>query len=196
MTGDARRGAVVLASGGIDSAVCLALACRSGGPVLALGFDYGQRNRIELDSLRRITERIGCESLIVPLEMSRWAPVGLVGSGIPEAGGPTTNYVPAPNLVFLSVGASVAESRGAARLYLGATAADFHHPDCRPAFLDAFRASLTAGLHRPPVLRTPLLGLTRAQVVLAALGSVCAGGRAVKNRAGEAPPPFREGVGG
>jgi 7-cyano-7-deazaguanine synthase len=73
MSGGARRGAVVLASGGIDSSVCLALACRRGGPVLALGFDYGQRNRIELDA-ERIAAWMGCESLVVPLDMSRWAP--------------------------------------------------------------------------------------------------------------------------
>jgi 7-cyano-7-deazaguanine synthase len=161
-------GAVVLASGGIDSSLCLAVARTSGGPVLALGFDYGQRNAIELERLKCIAPRLGCELLVVPLEMRRWAPPGLVGvAGTASASG--TNYVPARNLVFLSIGASVAESRGAARLYLGATAADLHHPDCRPAFLRAFQESIGTGLHQPPALRTPLTGLNKSQIVLGAL---------------------------
>ncbi len=163
-------GAVVLASGGIDSSVCLALARRAGGTVLALGFDYGQRNRIELERMDRIAKALGCEVLVVPLNMGAWIPEGLVGCGPPPpAVQEGTNYVPARNLVFLAVGASVAEGRGARRLYLGATAADWHHPDCTPAFFSAFRATLAAGLDAPPVLRTPLVGLTKAQVVLAAI---------------------------
>ena len=161
-------GAVVLASGGLDSSVCLALARRTGGPVLALGFDYGQRNRIELERLAQIAMTLDCEVLIVSLDMSTWALSGLIGSGIPEISD-MSNYVPARNLVFLAVGASVAEARGARRLYLGAGAADLHHPDCTPTFLDAFRVALAAGLRTPPVLRTPLIGLTKAQIVLAAI---------------------------
>lgn len=162
-------GAVVLASGGLDSSLCLALARRGGGPVLALGIDYGQRNRIELERLEQVAEALGCEVLVVPLDMRRWIPpVGLMGAGVPEPSDTVTNYVPARNLVFLAIGASVAEARGAGRLYLGATAADGHHPDCTPAFLDAYRDALGAGLSAPPALRTPLVGLSKAQVVLAA----------------------------
>lgn len=162
-------GAVVLASGGIDSSVCLALARRSGGPVLALGLDYGQRNRIELERLEQIARVLGCEVLVVALDMRRWSPpIGLLGTGVVEASETVTNYVPGRNLVFLAVGASVAEARGAGRLYLGATAADGHHPDCTPPFIGAFDTVLATGLAAPPVLRTPLLGMTKAQVVLAA----------------------------
>ena len=162
-------GAVVLASGGIDSSLCLALARRGAGPVLALGLDYGQRNRIELERLEQIAKALGCEALVVPLDMRRWLPpTGLLGAGIPEPSPTVTNYVPARNLVFLAIGASVAEGRGASRLYLGATAADGHHPDCTAPFLDAFRTALATGLSGPPALRTPLVGMSKAQVVLAA----------------------------
>jgi 7-cyano-7-deazaguanine synthase len=163
-------GAVVLASGGLDSSVCLALAKRGGGKVLALGFDYGQRNRIELARLREVAERLACEVLIVPIDMGLWIQGGgLVGDGPAEASETISNYVPARNLVFVSVAASVAEARGAGRLYLGATASDSHHPDCTPAFFDSLRATLTAGLVQPPELLTPLIGLSKAQVVLAAI---------------------------
>jgi 7-cyano-7-deazaguanine synthase len=165
--------AVVLASGGLDSAVCLALAKRGGGGVLALGVDYGQRNHIELERLAAIAGRLGCETLIVPIDMGIWIQGGqgggLVGRGAVGASETTTNYVPARNLVFLSVAASVAEARGANRIYLGATAADSHHPDCTPAFFDTLRATLIAGLDRPPGLRTPLIGLSKTQVVQAAI---------------------------
>lgn len=161
--------AVVLASGGLDSAVCLALARRNGAEVLALGLDYGQRNSIELERLVAIAEGLDCETLVVPIDMRLWIEGGLVGQGTVEASETTTNYVPARNLVFLAVAASVAEACGATRIYLGATAADGHHPDCRPAFFDSLRATLAAGLDRPPEVRTPLIGLSKTQVVQAAV---------------------------
>jgi hypothetical protein len=82
---------VVLASGGIDSSLCLALAGHGGGPVVVLGFDYGQRNRIELERLEQIASRLGCEMLVVPLDMRRWAPAGLAGNGAGTNGGSLTN---------------------------------------------------------------------------------------------------------
>jgi 7-cyano-7-deazaguanine synthase len=162
-------GAVVLASGGIDSALCLALALRSGGPVVALGVDYGQRNRIELERLSRITATMGCEVLVVSIDMRGWLQHGLLGRGAVIADETATNYVPARNLIFLALGASVAEARGARRLYLGATAADWHHPDCTPAFAARFADALAAGMDAPPALRTPLIGFSKAQVVAAAM---------------------------
>ncbi len=164
----ARRGdpvdAVVLASGGIDSAVCLALAGRSAGSVLALGVDYGQRNRIELDHLHRLAAAQRCELLVVRIDMRQWLSDGLLGSA-PPAAGEGTNYVPGRNLVFLALAASVAEARGATRIYLGATAADWHHPDCTESFFAPFRAALSAGLDRAPALRTPLAGFSKVQVL-------------------------------
>jgi 7-cyano-7-deazaguanine synthase len=160
---------VVLASGGLDSSVCLALARRGGCPVLALGFDYGQRNRIELNRLVAIADRLECEVLIVPIAMHLWFQGELVGHGTPQLSETTTNYVPARNLIFLAVAASVAEARGAGLIYLGATAADRHHPDCTLAFFGAFRATLTTGLDQPPEFRTPLVGLSKAQVVRSAV---------------------------
>jgi len=145
------------------------MARRGAGEVLALGFDYGQRNRIELNRLDSIASRLGCDVLIVPIDMRLWFHGGLVGEGQPEPSETVSNYVPARNLVFLAVAASVAEARGARLIYLGATAADSHHPDCTPAFFVTVGAALAAGLTRPPDLRTPLIGLSKAQVVQAAL---------------------------
>jgi len=161
--------ALVLASGGLDSSVCLALARRNGTEVLALGFDYDQRNRIELERLQAIAARLGCKTLIVPLAMGLWLDSGLVGRGRVEASETITNYVPARNLIFLAIAASIAEARGATLIYLGATAADGHHPDCTPAFLDRVRTTLAAGLDKPPELRTPLIGLSKSQVVRTAI---------------------------
>ncbi len=163
-------GALVLASGGIDSSLCLALARREPGPVLALGLDYGQRNRIELQRLHQVAMALDCQAMVVTLDMSLWIPHGgLIGTNAlrPDEGG--SNYVPARNLVFLAIAASIAEARRIDRIYLGAGAADLQHPDCRPEFLNRFREMLQAGLHRPPTLRTPLLGLTKAQIVQAAI---------------------------
>jgi 7-cyano-7-deazaguanine synthase len=162
-------GSVVLASGGIDSSLCIALAARSGGPVLALGIDYGQRNQIELDRLAAVAARLGVETLIVNIDMAGWLSGGLIGR---DAAGPdpaATNYVPARNIILLSIAASVAEARGADRIYLGATAADWRHPDCRPTFFAAFAAALKLGQDSAPDLRTPLAGLSKTQVVRAAL---------------------------
>ena len=159
----------MLASGGLDSSVCLALARRNGGEVLAVGVDYGQRNRIELERLSAVADRLACEVLIIPVNMRLWAQGGLMGQGQPEASESVLNYVPARNLIFVALAASVAEARGARLLYLGATASDSHHPDCTPAFFVTVRASLATGLARPPELRTPLIGLSKAQVVQAAI---------------------------
>jgi 7-cyano-7-deazaguanine synthase len=165
-----RTSAVVLASGGLDSAVCLALARRDGGSVLALGIDYGQRNRIELDRLARIASHLDMETMIVSLDMRAWSPPGLVDVVAREVPGLAgTNYVPGRNLAFLGIAASVAEARGADRIYLGATAADLHHPDCTPAFLHAFREALATGMNAPPALRTPLVALNKSEIVLVAL---------------------------
>jgi 7-cyano-7-deazaguanine synthase len=161
-------GAVVLLSGGLDSAVCLGLAARHGATPVALTFDYGQRNRPELERAERIATHYGCDQVVVPLDLARIAPGGLASA----SGTLTSIYVPARNIVFLSVALAIAEARGLDRVYLGATAADHQHPDCRPAFFDAFQVMTDAGLPSdgPRVsLRTPLLGLNKSEVIIAGI---------------------------
>lgn len=159
---------MALASGGIDSSLCLALAKRSSTNVLALGVDYGQRNRIELDRLDRIAARMGIDALRVSIDMGKWLRGGLIGQEDPGDLA-ANNYVPGRNVIFLSIAASVAEARGAGRIYVGATASDHHHPDCRPAFFAAYQEALRQGQDAALEVRAPLVGLSKAQVVRAAL---------------------------
>lgn len=138
--------AVVLLSGGLDSMVCAALAREQGFRILALTIDYGQRHRIELESARRVAARIGVDRhVILPLDLRQFGGSALtseidvpkdgVGPGIP------VTYVPARNLVFLSLALAWAEAAGAADLFIGVNALDYSgYPDCRPAFVTGFEA--------------------------------------------------------
>lgn len=161
-------GSVVLLSGGLDSAVCLGLAARQGPVPVALTFDYGQRNHTELERATQIAAHYGCEQVVVPLDLSRIAPGGLASDDATLG----SIYVPARNIVFLSVALAIAEARGADRVYLGSTAADGQHPDCRLAFFQAFQAMAAVGLpdDGPRVsVRTPLLGLSKSAVIIAGI---------------------------
>ncbi len=161
-------GSVVLLSGGLDSAVCLGLAARVGDPPVALAVDYGQRNRTELERAALIAAHYGSDLLVVPLDLATIAPGG-IASAEEEL---TSIYVPARNIVFLSIGLAVAEARGLDRVYLGATASDHHHPDACPPFFDAFQQMADQGLPgdgSTVSIRTPLLGLTKSAVIIAGI---------------------------
>ncbi len=149
--------------------MCLHLAAAS-GTTLGLSFDYGQRNRRELRSASAIADHLGCEHLVVNLDMRRWGGSALTSDETVPA--PDTGaYVPARNLVFTSVAFSIAEARGADFVYLGVGAHDLHHPDTRPAFLRAMQnvadvALLRSAEHgRPVCLRAPLAGFDRPDIV-------------------------------
>jgi 7-cyano-7-deazaguanine synthase len=173
-------GELVVLSGGLDSTVCLALAADASHPsdeLVALTFDYGQRHRIELDRAATIAGHYGADHLVVRLDASAWGGSALTDEAIvvPDAGAgddaiPVT-YVPARNLIFLSVAVGVAEARGLDGVAIGVNALDYSgYPDCRPEFVASF--ATTAGLAlkrgvegRPVEVRTPLLDLTKAQIV-------------------------------
>jgi 7-cyano-7-deazaguanine synthase len=167
---------LVILSGGLDSTVCMALAARDTGGVLALTFDYGQRHRVEIDRAALVAEHYGAEHLVVVLDASRWGGSALTDPTIevPEAAAddaiPVT-YVPARNLVFLAVAMGVCEARGADVVYLGVNALDYSgYPDCRPEFVRAFEAAAALALKRgvegnPVEVRTPLIALTKADIV-------------------------------
>lgn len=136
--------AVILLSGGLDSATVLALAQRQGFVCHALAFDYGQRHRHELDAAARVAERQHAASFrILPIDLAAFGHSALTDLAIqvPEDGGagiPVT-YVPARNTVFLALALAYAETLNAANLFIGVNSQDYSgYPDCRPAFIRAF----------------------------------------------------------
>jgi 7-cyano-7-deazaguanine synthase len=136
--------AVVLLSGGLDSMVCAALAQEKGFRVLALTIDYNQRHRVELDAARVIAARLQVERhVILPLDLRQFGGSALTAAiDVPKDGLtddiPIT-YVPARNLVFLSLALAWAEAAGANDLYIGVNALDYSgYPDCRPEFIQGF----------------------------------------------------------
>ena len=157
--------------------MCLALAARDGDDVVALTFDYGQRHGVEIERARMVAERYGAEWLCVRLDASRWGGSALTDSSmaVPVDGVDTdvipATYVPARNLIFLSVAMGVAEARDADAVYLGVNALDYSgYPDCRPEFIESFRGTAALALKRgvegqPVDIRTPLIDLTKADIV-------------------------------
>ncbi len=172
-------GSVVLLSGGMDSATCLALARRDAPPVHALTFLYGQRHAREVSSARRLARRFGVVDhriVRLPLEgllvSSLTRRSGRLPAGGPRPGRIPSTYVPARNSILLSVALGYAESHRLGRIYLGANVIDYSgYPDCRPEFLRAFermaRLATRAGVerHRAPRVVAPLLRLSKTGIV-------------------------------
>ena len=179
--------AVVLVSGGLDSATLLAVARAEGRVCHALTFDYGQRHRVELQAARRVAAGLGAAAhRIVPLDLT-WMggsaltdqaiPVPAAGGGAaraPDSAIPVT-YVPARNTIFLSIALGWAEVLGAPDIYIGANAVDYSgYPDCRPAFIEAFErlANLAtrAGVEGTGFrIHAPLVSLSKAEIIRAGL---------------------------
>jgi len=170
--------AVVLLSGGLDSATVLALARDDGLACYALTFDYGQRHRAELEAARRVAQSLGvAEHRVAALDISWMGGSALTDKSIavptaPSEGIPVT-YVPARNTVFLSIALGWAEVLGARDIYLGANAVDYSgYPDCRPEYMHAFerlanlgtRAGVEGGRFR---IHTPLMQLRKAEIIRA-----------------------------
>lgn len=174
--------AVVLLSGGLDSATCLALARQEGRECHALSFDYGQRHRIELECAALVAMSLGAASHVVykldaaPFAGSSLTTGGAVPKDQPEPGSgeiPST-YVPARNLVFLSIATAYAETLDADEAWIGVNAVDYSgYPDCRPDFIEAFARAATLATRRgtqessPLAIRTPLLMLSKTDIVRA-----------------------------
>ncbi len=175
------RQAVVLVSGGLDSATVLAMARADGFDVCALSFDYGQRHRFELQAAARVCAAAGVSRHVVyrldtaafagsaltdDLEVPKHRTGAEMGSGIP------ITYVPARNTVFLSVALGLAESLGAFDLFIGVNAVDYSgYPDCRPEFIAAFESmanlATKAGVEESGRFRihAPLISLTKGQII-------------------------------
>ena len=173
-SGETKRKAVVLLSGGLDSMVCAGLAREAGYEVLALTVDYHQRHRVELEAAKRIAAKLADRHIILPLDLTAFGgsaltsdievPKGGLGEGIP------VTYVPARNTVFLSLALAWAEAAGAHDLYVGVNALDYSgYPDCRPAFIEAFEAlanqATKAGVEGDGfTIHAPLLHMTKADI--------------------------------
>ena len=141
--------AVVLLSGGLDSATTLAVARSRGHETYAISFNYGQRHRIELEAARRVAHALGAEDhLIVDVDLRSIGASALTSEeAVPKGRSldemtaeiPAT-YVPARNTVFLALALAWAESIAARHIYIGVNALDYSgYPDCRPEFMEAFR---------------------------------------------------------
>lgn len=170
------RPAVVLLSGGLDSATVLAAAKSAGYACHAIAFDYGQKHRAELFAAARVAEAQGAESFrVIRLDAGAFSGSALTDDDLavpesPTEGIPIT-YVPARNTIFLAHALGMAEALGATDLALGVNAVDYSgYPDCRPAFIDAFEAlanlatkvGVESGAFR---VHAPLLMLTKAEII-------------------------------
>lgn len=167
---------MVLVSGGLDSAVTLAVAREQGCETYALSLDYGQRHRAELAAARRVAASLGAAAhKVIRIDLA-----GIGGSALtdhriavpaaPTEGIPVT-YVPARNTVFLALALAWAEVLGARDIHIGVNAIDYSgYPDCRPAFIDAFarlaRVATRAGVEGAEFnVHTPLIELSKAQII-------------------------------
>ena len=173
--------AVVLLSGGLDSATVAAIAQADGFRLHALSVDYGQRHRLELDAARRVAGALGiAHHVVVPIDLRVFGGSALtadidvpkdrapaaIGEGIP------VTYVPARNTVFLSLALALAEVSGAFDIFIGANALDYSgYPDCRPEFIQAFEAlanvATKAGVEGTGRfrIRAPLMALDKAGII-------------------------------
>jgi 7-cyano-7-deazaguanine synthase len=170
--------AVVLVSGGLDSATVLAMARAQGYACYALSFDYGQRHQIELEAAQRVALSHGAAlHKVMRIDLRGIGGSALTDADIavpeqPSAGIPVT-YVPARNTVFLSLALAWAEVLGAWNIFIGVNAVDYSgYPDCRPDYIAAFqrladlatRAGVEGGHFR---IHTPLIELSKAEIIAA-----------------------------
>jgi 7-cyano-7-deazaguanine synthase len=175
---NARKKAVVLCSGGIDSTTALAIACSEAFEVHCLSFSYGQRHAVELQAAERVAaafkvhehlrldialDRIGASALTTGTPVPRHE--NAVTDGIP------VTYVPARNTIFLSYALALAEARACSAIFIGVTAVDYSgYPDCRPEYIEAFQRmadlATRAGIEGHSItIKTPLISLTKAEII-------------------------------
>jgi len=168
--------AIVLVSGGLDSATCLAIAQAEGYACYALSFDYGQRSVSELAAAARLAEAAGVVAhKTLPIDMGAIGGSALTDRSIAvpeqETQGIPVTYVPARNTVFLSYALAWAEVVSAEAIFIGVNALDYSgYPDCRPEYINAFQSLIDlatkAGVEgKSMALRTPLIDLTKAEII-------------------------------
>lgn len=173
--------AVILLSGGLDSATTLAVAKTDGMTPYAMSFRYGQRHAVELRAAQRVAAVLDvADHLILDLDLRRIGGSALTADiAVPKGRTPAemadeipVTYVPARNTIFLSLALAWAETLSARAIYLGVNALDYSgYPDCRPEFIEAFARladlATAAGVsgHQPIEIRTPLIQLSKAEII-------------------------------
>ena len=172
--------AVVLASGGLDSTVTAAVARRDGFQLSFLTIAYRQRHAVEIDNARRVAAAMGAHHVVVDVNLRALGgsaltddvPVPKNRTVTDRAHDIPATYVPARNLIFLSLAAAHAEVVGARVIYFGANILDYSgYPDCRPEFIRAFEAAVETGTKagvegRHITVRAPLLTMTKTEIIL------------------------------
>jgi len=175
----AHKKAVVLLSGGLDSATVLAIARERGFELHALSFDYGQRHRIELKAARRVAEAFGAQHSVISFDLRQFGGSALTADiDVPKnrphdqmSEGIPVTYVPARNTIFLSFALGVAETIGSLDIFVGVNALDYSgYPDCRPEFIKAFESlanvATKAGVEGQKfTIHAPLIQMTKAQII-------------------------------
>lgn len=169
--------AIILFSGGVDSTTTLAIAVEQGFEPIPLSIDYGQRHRLELEKAREVLRQFPVPTQIVfPIDLTRVGGSALTSDIlVPKSRQmdqtiPVT-YVPARNLIFLSIAAAFAEVHGAFDIFYGANVLDYSgYPDCRPEFIEAFERTLNAGTKAGSEggrfrIHAPLLKMTKAEII-------------------------------
>jgi 7-cyano-7-deazaguanine synthase len=170
--------AVVLLSGGLDSATCLAIARSEGFECYALSFAYGQRNNCELEAARKVAASLGAaDHTLIEIDLRKWGGSALTDDiDVPDRKDLDLNsipvtYVPARNLIFLSLATGYAEALGARDIFIGVNSVDFSgYPDCRPRFIEAFQKCATIGTKAEDEgwnfnIHTPLQTLNKAEII-------------------------------
>jgi 7-cyano-7-deazaguanine synthase len=169
--------AIILLSGGLDSATVLAIAKHEGRECHAISFIYGQRHEVELAAAKRVAQSQGvAEHLVFPLDLRLFGGSALTGDiAVPKdavgAPGIPVTYVPARNTIFLALALGYAEVREAGEIWLGVNAIDYSgYPDCRPDFLAAFQRVVEMGTRSgvergEPRLVAPLITMTKADII-------------------------------
>ncbi len=172
--------AVVLLSGGLDSATTLAYAVSKGYECQAITFDYGQRHKVEIKAAKKVAKALGAaRHLVIKIDLRKFGGSALtsempvpkgrsakkIGEGIPAT------YVPARNTVFLSLALALAEAAGAHDIFIGVNALDYSgYPDCRPEFIRAFERTANLGTKAGVEgekfkIHAPLIKMTKAEIV-------------------------------
>ena len=169
--------AIVLLSGGLDSATCLAIARSRGIECYTLAFDYGQRHRCELEQAALISRTLGAaRHSVMPIDLRQWGGSALTDDAIDvpaanDAGQMPVTYVPARNLIFLSFAAAWGEILKARHIFIGVNSVDYSgYPDCRKAFIDSFKETAELGTCARDEkwqwhIETPLQAMSKSEII-------------------------------
>lgn len=165
--------ALVLLSGGQDSATCLAIAQNAYDELITLSFNYGQKHHREIECAEGLSKRTGAYHITLNIAQLFRVPSALLNSAMdindphplnPELPG---SFVPGRNIIFLSVAASIAYSKRCQAIYCGVSQTDYSgYPDCREGFMIEMEPAIQYGLDSPIELKTPLLYLSKAETVM------------------------------